>query len=189
MSSHTSHLGLYACCQDWCVREFETDIRILGIARAAIGGQYVAMTHRPNDRCAPPDLPADATLALRVHMMPSELNTQGTVFGGTILSLIDQAGFYEARKHGLHRWVTVAMDGVEFRQPVFSGDVVSLYAHTARPGRTSVNINVFVQAERYETNEVVSVTVANLTMVSVDKHSRPIPFNSPPSIELLDRFE
>ena len=147
------------------------------------------MSNRPNDRSALEDLPPDAHLALRVHMMPSELNTQGTVFGGTILSLIDQAGFYEARRHGLHRWVTVAMDGVEFHQPVFSGDVVSLYAQTVRTGRTSVNINVFVQAERYESNEVVSVTVANLTMVSVDRNSHPIPFDSPPSIDPLDDLE
>ena len=46
----------------------------------------------------------NAHLALRVHMMPKDTNVQGTIFGGVILSLIDQAGFYESRLHGLHRW-------------------------------------------------------------------------------------
>jgi acyl-CoA thioesterase YciA len=144
------------------------------------------MNDSPNTDHHSPEPPSDANLALRVHMMPSDVNVQGSVFGGAILSLIDQAGFYEARLHGLHRWVTVAMDGVEFRQPVFSGDVVSLYSKTTRKGRTSITINVHVHAERYESNEVVSVTVANLTMVSVDSQSNPIPFTSPPSIDRPD---
>ncbi len=127
--------------------------------------------------------PSDAHLALRVHMMPKDTNVQGTVFGGVILSLIDQAGFYEARLHGLHRWVTVSMDAIEFHHPVWPGDVVSLYTKTCRLGRTSVSIAVSVFAERFGSGKTIKVTEANLSMVSVNASGTPIPFSSPPSIE------
>ncbi len=45
------------------------------------------------------------SIALSVIMMPRDSNVYGTIFGGIILSYIDQAGFVEARKHGNHRWV------------------------------------------------------------------------------------
>ncbi|MBT4768031.1 MAG: acyl-CoA thioesterase [Phycisphaerae bacterium] len=121
-------------------------------------------------------------LAIRVHMMPKDTNVAGTVFGGAILSLIDQAGFYQARRYGLHRWVTVSMDAVEFRRPVWAGDVVSLFSSTERTGSSSVTIRVRVMAERFETGKTVEVTVARLTMVSVDAAGHPIPFVSPPSL-------
>ena len=83
-------------------------------------------------------------LALRVHMMPKDTNAFGTIFGGVILSLIDQAGFDEARQHGIHRWVTVAFDAVKFTKPVYTGDVVTLYTNPLRLGTTSIEIEVEV---------------------------------------------
>ncbi|MDP7028731.1 MAG: acyl-CoA thioesterase [Phycisphaerales bacterium] len=115
-------------------------------------------------------------------MMPRDTNVQGTVFGGVILSLVDQAGFYEARLHGLHRWVTVSMDAIQFRRPVWPGDSVSLYTSTRKSGTSSVTIDVKVFAERFETGETVEVTAASLTMVSVNAEGTPIPFASPPSM-------
>lgn len=114
--------------------------------------------------------------------MPKDTNQYGTIFGGVILSYIDQAGFVQARRHGQHRWVTVAIDRVEFKQPVHLGDVVNFYARTARAGRTSVTVDVEVEAERYTTGDTVPVTVASLVMVSVDSTGRAIPFASPPTV-------
>ncbi|MBP27320.1 MAG: acyl-CoA thioesterase [Phycisphaerales bacterium] len=137
----------------------------------------------PPKTCDPPHTPEDTThLAIRVHMMPKDTNVAGTVFGGVILSLVDQAGFYQVRRHGLHRWVTVSMDAVEFRRPVWPGDVVSLYTSTERTGRTSVTVRVKVLAERFQTGDTVEVTAARLTMVSVDTEGKPIPFADPPSL-------
>jgi len=134
------------------------------------------------------DQPAKATpptderrLALRVVTMPKDTNQYGTIFGGVILSYIDQAGFVQARRHGQHRWVTVAMDRVEFRHPVHLGDVVNFYARTARTGRTSVTVEVEVEAERYTSGQVVGVTAARLTMVAVDKSGKAIPFDTAPT--------
>ncbi len=121
--------------------------------------------------------------ALRVVMMPRDTNQYGTIFGGVILSSIDQAGFIEARRHGQHRWVTVSIEAVQFTAPVFMGDVVSLLTCTESTGTRSVKVRVRVDSERYDTGAPVTVTEAKLTMVSVDAEGRPIPFDSPPSVE------
>ena len=121
-------------------------------------------------------------MALRVVMMPRDTNQYGTIFGGVILSYIDQAGFIEARRHGQHRWVTVSIEAVEFRAPVFTGDVVSLLTRTESTGSTSVKVRVRVDAERYDTGDTLTVTEARLTMVSVNAQGRPIPFSSSPSV-------
>ena len=122
-------------------------------------------------------------LALRVQVMPRDTNPLGTVFGGVILSLIDQAGFDEARRHGLHRWVTVAFHGVEFKRPVRVGDRVSLFTKTISTGSSSVEIGVRVEAHRFQSDEVVEVTSGSLTMVSVDAKGHSIPFSSPATLE------
>lgn len=123
----------------------------------------------------------DRRLAMRVATLPRDTNPYGTIFGGVILSYIDQAGAIEARRHGHHRWVTVALDRVEFKQPVRVGDLLNLYATTTRLGRTSVTVQVEVEAERWNDGSVVPVTSASLVMVSVDGSGKAIPFAQPPA--------
>lgn len=123
-------------------------------------------------------------LALRVVTMPRDTNQYGTIFGGVILSYIDQAGFVEARRHGVHRWVTAAVDRVDFKAPVHLGDTVNFFGSTTRTGTKSVTVLIEVEAERFETGERVSVTTATLTMVAVDATGKPIPFRSPPTATL-----
>lgn len=127
-----------------------------------------------------PDFPR--RLSLRVVTMPRDTNQYGTIFGGVILSYIDQAGFVEARRHGVHRWVTVAIDRVEFKQPVQLGDVAAFYTTTTRAGTSSVTVRVEVEAERYTDGQTVPVTEASITLVSVGPDGRPIPFRSPPDV-------
>lgn len=119
--------------------------------------------------------------ALRRITTPADENHQGTVFGGVILSLIDQAGYVEARRHGLHRWVTVSIDRVDFIAPVFTGDILALCTRTERTGRSSVRVRVVVEAERWRSGETVKVTEAVLTMVSVGSDGKSIDFRSPAS--------
>ena len=73
----------------------------------------------------------DFRTTLRALMMPADTNHQGTVFGGVVLSRIDQAGYLEARRHGRHRWVTVSMNQVQFVAPVYTGDVVTFRSDPA----------------------------------------------------------
>jgi acyl-CoA thioesterase YciA len=122
------------------------------------------------------------SLALRVVTMPEDTNQYGTIFGGVILSYIDQAGFVEARRHGVHRWVTASIERVDFKAPVHLGDTVNFYATTIRQGTTSVGVRIEVEAERYTTGACVPVTTATLTMVAIDSAGKSIPFRSPPTV-------
>lgn len=113
--------------------------------------------------------------AIRVVMMPRDTNVMGTIFGGVLLSYIDQAAFIGAREAAPHRFVTVAMDAVEFKQPVCVGDVVSFYATVLSEGRTSLRMRVTVFAERYaEPGSRIPVTEAEVVMVAIDEDRKPV---------------
>ena len=116
--------------------------------------------------------------ALRVVFEPKHTNKHGTIFGGVILSHIDLAAAVEARKAGNFKYVTVAMDKVVFKEPVYVGDVVSFYTETAKTGRTSVAVDVRVEASRYEDPaSPVKVTEARVVFVAVDSRGRPTPLD------------
>lgn len=125
--------------------------------------------------------------ALRVVMMPRDTNQYGTIFGGVILSYLDQAAFIEARRHGRHRWVTASMDTVNFHAPVMVGDVVDFLTRTIKTGTTSVQVGIRVEAERYSTGDRIMVTEAAITMVAVNAVGTPIPFNSAPTVGGVER--
>jgi acyl-CoA thioesterase YciA len=127
-----------------------------------------------------PKTPLDEkVVAMRIVTMPKETNPYGTIFGGIILSYIDQAGFVEARRHGDLDWVTAAIDKVEFHAPVHVGDIVTFITCTTRFGRTSLDVKVEVEAERFRTHEIVHVTSASLTMVGM-RDGHPFPFRECP---------
>ncbi len=125
---------------------------------------------------------SDRYVAIKAVMMPRDTNPYGTIFGGVLLSYIDQAGAVGARRE-IRRagWpeqpiVTVAMNSVEFHQPVFVGDVVSFYTSVARVGRTSLTIHVMVETERDGT--AVQLTEAEVTYVAVklgEQGRQPVP--------------
>jgi len=114
--------------------------------------------------------------AIRVVMMPRDTNSMGTIFGGIILSYIDQAGVVEAHRHTDKNLVTVAMHEVKFIAPVFVGDLVSFYARKIRIGETSITILVTVEAKRgAPPHETVRVTQAEVVYVAVESPGRPVP--------------
>lgn len=119
-------------------------------------------------------------------MMPRDTNAFGTIFGGIILSYIDQAGAVEARRTSNQKFVTVAMREVEFHNPVFVGDLVTFYTETERIGRTSITVKVTVEACRREgTGDSQLVTEADVIYVAVDDDRRPTPIvvdQNPPSV-------
>jgi acyl-CoA thioesterase YciA len=139
-------------------------------------------------------------IALQVVMMPQDANPSlgmlaspgggyslvyNTIFGGVLLSFIDQAGAIGARREVMKAGgpppflVTVAMDRIEFKQPVFVGDVVRFTSRLLRIGRTSARVHVSVEVERNA--QIVPVTEAEVTYVGVEpsnpnnKERRPIP--------------
>ncbi len=103
-------------------------------------------------------------------MMPRDTNVHGTIFGGVILSYIDQAGAIAARPFARDRVVTVAVHTVEFKEPVYIGDNVSFFAWVTRLGATSISVHIEVEAERFQPyGKVVPVTAADVVYVSVDR--------------------
>ena len=121
-------------------------------------------------------------LALKAVMMPRDTNHHGTIFGGVLLSHIDQGGavgaLHEIRKAG---WpdrliVTVALNRVEFHQPVYVGDLVSFWTSLVRVGRTSITVHVEVEADR--DGAPVKLTEAEVVYVAVEAigdERRPVP--------------
>jgi len=121
-------------------------------------------------------MPPDSEPAIRVVMMPRDTNAAGTIFGGVILSQLDLAASIEAHKHHQGMLVTVAMNKVEFKQPVHVGDLVSFYTETVKVGRTSVQTRVCVWAQRrFGDGGHIPVTEAHVTMVAVDSDGKPTP--------------
>ena len=128
------------------------------------------------------DPTAERYLAIKVVMMPRDTNPYGTIFGGVVLSYIDQAGAVGARQE-IRRagWpdrplVTVAMNRVEFHQPVFVGDTLSFWTNVRRVGNTSITMHVTVDADRE--GRVVQLTEAEVTYVAVqlsDGRRLPVP--------------
>jgi len=118
---------------------------------------------------------SDPYLAIQVVMMPRDVNPNGTIFGGVILSYLDQAGAIGARREVVQAGgappflVTAAMNRVEFRQPVLVGDVVRFLTRVVRIGRTSITVHVLVEAER--AGETLQVTEAELVYVGLDPTS------------------
>ena len=114
-------------------------------------------------------------LAIQVVMMPKDTNPHGTIFGGVILSYLDQAGAIGAYREILSAGgqrpflVTVAMNRVEFHKPVLVGDVVRFLTKLVRIGRTSITMQVTVEALRAD--QVVLVTQAEVVYVGIDPHS------------------
>jgi len=114
--------------------------------------------------------------AIRVVMMPKDTNALGTIFGGVILSYIDQAGAVEAHRTCPGRIVTVSMREVVFHAPVFVGDLVTLWTETVRVGTTSVTVKVVVEAERGRPGgPKAKVTEAEVVFVHVGPDGRPLP--------------
>lgn len=116
-------------------------------------------------------------VAVQTIMMPKDTNPFGTIFGGVILANIDVAGSVAARREILRRggidaaFVTVAINRVEFKQPVLVGDVVSFVCRLVKIGRTSIIMHIDVMAERGK--ESFSVTEAEVVYVGVDSSKSP----------------
>ena len=127
------------------------------------------------------DPPADRPVTVRVVPMPADTNGMGDIFGGWIMSQVDIAGGIAAARRARGRVVTVAVNALEFKKPVFVGDVVSCYAEVTRVGRTSITVKTDVYAERRAATENVKVTEATFTYVAVgdDRRPRVVPEESP----------
>ncbi|WP_126172819.1 acyl-CoA thioesterase [Altericroceibacterium xinjiangense] len=111
--------------------------------------------------------------AIRVTAMPADANAYGDIFGGWLMSLMDSGAGLVAARRSTGRAVTVAMDGMQFHEPVKVGDEVSVYCEIEKVGRTSMTIAVEAWRRPREGEEAAKVTQAVFTFVAIDENGRP----------------
>ena len=114
-------------------------------------------------------------LVLRTLAMPADTNANGDIFGGWLLSQMDLGGGVFASKVARSRTVTVAIEAMNFRKPVFVGDLVSVHANLVRVGRTSITVRLEAWVLRRKEMQPILVTDGNFTYVAIDDHGRPQP--------------
>jgi acyl-CoA thioesterase YciA len=112
-------------------------------------------------------------LTVRLIAMPADTNANGDIFGGWVLSQMDQAGGIAAVERAQGRVATVAVDGMTFIRPVRVGDVLCVYTRIEKVGRTSIKVHIEAWARRFRTHSREKVTDAVFTMVAIDDDGRP----------------
>ena len=115
---------------------------------------------------------------LRVVPRPGDINANGHIFGGWVLSQMDIAAGIVASRRADGPVATVAIEAMKFIGPILLHDVISVYARIDRTGRTSMGIRIEVIASRNRGTEKVKVTEALFTFVALDEHNRPRPLPS-----------
>ena len=110
---------------------------------------------------------------LRVVPRPGDINANGHIFGGWVLSQMDIAGGIVAHRKARGATATVAIEAMEFIAPILLHDIISIYAHVERTGRTSMAIRIEVVASRDRGSREVKVTEGLFTFVALDENSRP----------------
>lgn len=108
-------------------------------------------------------------------MMPNQVNNLGHVFGGVVLSMVDRVAAVAAMRHAGGPCVTASIDRVDFRQPIYSGELVTCRARVNFVGRTSLEVGVHVEAENLLTQQRRHTNTCYLTFVAIDEHDRPVP--------------
>ena len=114
-------------------------------------------------------------LTVQILAMPRDTNAYGDIFGGWVLSQMDQAGGIAAVEIAQGRVVTIAIEAMTFIRPVKVGDVLCVYTALDRVGRTSIKIHIEAWAQRFRTHRREKVTDATFTFVAIDRFGRPRP--------------
>ena len=112
---------------------------------------------------------------IRVTAMPRDANAYGDIFGGWLMSLMDNGAGLIASRHSRGRAVTIAMDGMMFLKPVKIGDEISVYGEIVKVGRSSMTIAVEAWRRHRHELEAIKVTEAVFTFVAVDDNGRSRP--------------
>lgn len=112
-------------------------------------------------------------LTVRTVAMPADTNANGDIFGGWVMSCMDQAGGIKGVERAQGRVVTVAVDAMTFIRPMKVGDVLCVYTEVEKVGRSSMKIHIEAWAQRFMTHERDKVTDATFTFVAIDEAGKP----------------
>jgi len=106
---------------------------------------------------------------------PSDMNGNGDIFGGWVLSQMDIAGGIAAARIAQGRVATVAITAMTFHHPIKVGDLVSIYGNVGRVGNTSITINLETIVQRRLSDAPIKVTEGTYVYVAIDDNGRPRP--------------
>lgn len=112
---------------------------------------------------------------IRAAPMPSDVNANGDIFGGWVLSQMDIAGGIIASRRAAGRVATVAVNAMTFHQPIRVGDLVSIYGRVERVGRTSISVHLETVVVRRAAPEEIRVTEGSFVYVAIDEQGKPRP--------------
>ncbi len=115
---------------------------------------------------------------IRTIPQPSDLNVNGNIFGGWVLSQMDLAGADTASRRARGAVATVAIEGMKFHQPIELGDVISIYTDIEKVGRSSIVVKIEVFAERGISRDLHKVTEARYIFVAINEKGRPRPVDA-----------
>ena len=121
----------------------------------------------------------DRVPILRVVPGPGDINANGHIFGGWVLSQMDIAAGIVASRRADGPVATIAVEKMEFIAPIHLRDVISVYAHVERVGRTSMAVRIEVIAHRDRGATQIKVTEGLFTFVALDESHRPRPVDPP----------
>jgi acyl-CoA hydrolase len=124
-------------------------------------------------------------------MMPGHANNLGHVFGGVVLAMMDKTAAVAAIRHSRSSCVTASIDRVDFREPIYLGDLVVMHASVNYVGRTSMEVGIRVEAEDLLSGKRRHTNSCYMTFVAVDAKGRPIevPDLKPESPEEIRRYQ
>lgn len=117
--------------------------------------------------------PSESSVESRYLVMPQHANPYGTIFGGIIVSWIDMVASMAAQRHCGKEVVTVAIDSLSFKEPVYIGEQVIVKASVNYVGRTSMEVGVEVIRVEPVSGKESLATTAFLTFVALDKNKKP----------------
>ena len=127
--------------------------------------------------------PADSAAVVSELMMPHQVNNLGHVFGGELLSMVDRVAAVSAMRHAGRPCVTVSIDRVDFKEPIYTGELVTCRGRVNFVGRTSMEIGVRVEAENLLSGRSRHTNTCLLTFVAIDDDHRPCPV---PELDISD---
>ncbi len=119
------------------------------------------------------DSPPETEPTVRTVPMPSDVNANGDIFGGWVLSQMDIAGGVLASDRAEGRVVTIAIEAMRFHKPIAVGEVVSLYGKIVKIGRTSITVHLETWACRNSSGKEVKVTEGTFVYVAISRDGKP----------------
>lgn len=115
----------------------------------------------------------DSAFTLSQFMLPEHSNSQGRVHGGVVLKLCDECGGIVATRHARHPVVTVTVDSVTFHRPIELGSLLLIHGRLTYVGKTSLEVELRVEAENLLTGEITHTNSAYFVYVALDDARRP----------------